>query len=97
MLGIAVIDHARNLGIDVYLSSQRHSEVRAARRSAVELRLTRLNIIKRSFCGGAWKVGSCGLWPAYSYGHAITGMSQAERNFARKIVFGAAPGAASGR
>ena len=96
-LGIAVIDHARNLGIDFYLSFQRHSEVRAARRSAVELRLTRLNILKRSFCGGAWKVGRCGFWPAYSYGHARTGMSQAERNFARRIVFGSAPGAASGR
>ena len=63
----------------------------------MELRLTRLNILRRSFCGGAWKVGRCGLWPAYSYGHAITGMSQAERNFSRRIVFAAAPGAAAGR
>ena len=64
-LGIAVIDHARNLGIDFFLSAQRHSGVRAARRSSVELRLTRMNILKHSFCGGAWKVGRCGLWPAY--------------------------------
>ena len=33
-IGIAVIDHARNLGIDFSLSSHRHSEVRAARRSS---------------------------------------------------------------
>ena len=63
----------------------------------MELRLTRLNFLKWSLCGGAWKVGRCGLWPAYSYGHAITGFSQAERNVARKVVFGAAPGSAAGR
>ena len=37
------------------------------------------------------------FWPAYSYGHAVTGFSQAEHNFARTIVFVAVPGAAVGR
>ena len=96
-LGISVVDHARNLGIDIYFSNKRYSEVRDARRTTVELRLTRLNILKRAFCCGAWKVGRCGLWPAYSYGHAVTGLTQAERNFARKVAFGSAPGSAAGR
>ena len=96
-LGIFVVDHARNLGIDIFFTPRRHSEVRDARRKAVELRLTKVFSLKRTVTGGAWKVGRCGLWPAYSYGHAITGMSQAERAFARRIVFGTAPGSASGR
>ena len=96
-LGIVVVDHARNLGIDIFFTPRRHSEVRDARRKAVELRLPKVFSLKRAVTGGAWKVGRCGLWPAYSYGHAITGMSQSERSFARRIVFGCAPGFASGR
>ena len=88
-LGIAVNDHARNLGIDFFLGPRRHSEVRAARRSAVELRASKLMSVKRACAHGAWKVGRCGLWPAFSYGYAITGMSVAERTFARRVVFGA--------
>ena len=36
-LGISVVGHARNLGINFLLCCQRHSEVRAARRVSVEL------------------------------------------------------------
>ena len=71
--------------------------MRAARRSAVELRASKLMVIKRACAHGAWKVGRCGLWPAFSYGYAITGMSVAERTFARRVVFWGAPGFAAGR
>ncbi len=37
------------------------------------------------------------MWPAYSYGYAITGMSVEERAFARRVVFWSAPGFAAGR
>ena len=86
-LGVGVVDHARNLGIDFHLGPKRLAEVRAARRVAAELRTTRLVALKRACTSGAWKVGRCGLWPAYSYGYAITGMSVEERAFARKVVF----------
>ena len=92
-----MVDHARNLGVDFYLGPKRHAEVRAARRVAAELRATRLVALKRACTSGAWKVGRCGLWPAYSYGYAITGMSVEERAFARRVVFGSAPGFAAGR
>ena len=71
--------------------------MRAARRSAVELRASRVMIVKRACAQGAWKVGRCGLWPAFSYGYAITGMTVAERAFARRVVFWGAPGFAAGR
>ena len=54
-------------------------------------------IVKRACAQGAWKVGRCGLWPAFSYGYVITGMTVAERAFARRVVFWGAPGFAAGR
>ena len=88
-IGVGVVDHARNSGIDFYLGPKRHAEVRAARRVAAELRTTRLVALNRACASGAWNVGRCGLWPAYSYGYAITGMSVEERALQGDLFFGA--------